>query len=261
VTRQEDNDAQDDAMSDLAGRTTIVVGASRGLGHGIAVALAEAGAPVVAVSRTPGHFPEPAPGGGRIRAEMADAAEAETATSLLARHEPDVVVLVAGASPPVLPLTEQTWETFSVNWHADVRIAFHWLRAALRQPMRPGGRVVVLSSGAALAGSPLSGGYAGAKATQRLLAGYAQDEARRVGLGLTFTAVLPRPTPLTELGRAAVVAYAAREGLSEQEYVRRLGGLITPESAGAAVLDLLLADAAMLAPSYLLTASGPQPLP
>jgi NAD(P)-dependent dehydrogenase (short-subunit alcohol dehydrogenase family) len=39
-------------MSDLSAKTTIVVGASRGLGRGIATALAEAGAPVVAVSRT-----------------------------------------------------------------------------------------------------------------------------------------------------------------------------------------------------------------
>jgi NAD(P)-dependent dehydrogenase (short-subunit alcohol dehydrogenase family) len=39
-------------MSDLSGRTTVVVGASRGLGRGIAHAFAEAGAPVVAVART-----------------------------------------------------------------------------------------------------------------------------------------------------------------------------------------------------------------
>ena len=39
-------------MSDLSGRTTVVVGASRGLGRGIARAFAEAGAPVVAVART-----------------------------------------------------------------------------------------------------------------------------------------------------------------------------------------------------------------
>ena len=33
----------------------------------------------------------------------------------------------------------------------------------------------MVSSGAALAGSPLSGGYAGAKATLRFMTGYAQD--------------------------------------------------------------------------------------
>ena len=39
-------------MSDLSGRTIVVVGASRGLGRGIARAFAKAGAPVVAIART-----------------------------------------------------------------------------------------------------------------------------------------------------------------------------------------------------------------
>ena len=89
------------------------------------------------------------------------------------------------------PLQHQTWETFSANWHTDVRMAFHWVREALLKPLRPGSRVVVISSGAALQGSPLSGGYAGAKATQRFITAYAQDEANRAGLGITFTAILP----------------------------------------------------------------------
>jgi NAD(P)-dependent dehydrogenase (short-subunit alcohol dehydrogenase family) len=36
---------------DLSGRTTLVVGASRGLGRGITLAFADAAAPVVAVAR------------------------------------------------------------------------------------------------------------------------------------------------------------------------------------------------------------------
>jgi hypothetical protein len=103
------------------------------------------------------------------------------------------------------------WETFSVNWHTDVKMTFHWPQEALLRPLPPGSRMVVVSSGAALAGSPLSGGYAGAKATQRFITGYAQDEADRAGLGITFTAVLPRLTPLTDLGRPAVAAYAAAQ--------------------------------------------------
>ena len=117
------------------------------------------------------------------------------------------------------PLQHQTWETFSVNWHTDVRITFQWLRESLLRPLRGGSQVIVISSGAALAGSPLSGGYAGAKATQRFITAYAQDEADRAGLGITFTAVLPRLTPHTDLGRPAVAAYAARNGQSEQEYL------------------------------------------
>ena len=86
-------------------------------------------------------------------------------------YEPEVLVLVAGANPVMRPLQHQTWETFSVNWHTDVKIAFTWLREALLKPLPPGSRVVVVSSGAAINGSPASGGYAGAKATQRFLAG------------------------------------------------------------------------------------------
>jgi NAD(P)-dependent dehydrogenase (short-subunit alcohol dehydrogenase family) len=49
-------------MTELSGRTTIVVGASRGLGRGIATAFAKACAPVVAVARTAGTFAEPGDG-------------------------------------------------------------------------------------------------------------------------------------------------------------------------------------------------------
>jgi NAD(P)-dependent dehydrogenase (short-subunit alcohol dehydrogenase family) len=244
------------AKRELSDTTTMVVGASRGLGRGIATALGEAGAPVVAVARTA----PPAVGAGAIRPEIADAADPSVPGSLLDRHEPDVLILVAGATPLLRPLQHQTWETFSVNWQADVRIAFHWLREALLKPLRPGSRVIVVSSGAALAGSPLSGGYAGAKATQRFITAYARDEAERAGLGITFTALLPRLTPLTELGRPAVQAYAARSGRSEAEYLEQLGEPLSPEIAGAAVVDLVRADAAAIAPAYMLTGAGLKPV-
>jgi NAD(P)-dependent dehydrogenase (short-subunit alcohol dehydrogenase family) len=249
------------AMSEVSDRTTVVVGASRGLGRGIARAFAEVGAPVVALARTGPALAELAITSANIRAEVADAADATVAGSVLDRYEPHAVILVAGASPVIRPLQEQTWETFSVNWDTDVRIAFHWLREALLKPLRPGARVVVISSGAAVAGSPLSGGYAGAKATQRFITGYAQDEAGRAGLGITFTTVLPRITPLTDLGRPAVRAYAARNGQSEEEYLQAMGEPLTPEVAGAAVVELVQADAATVAPGYLLTGSGLQKLP
>src|SRR5205807_5641270 len=175
--------------------------------------------------------------------------------------DPQLLIVVAGAVPAMRPLQEQTWETFSVNWHGDVQIAFHWLQAALRIPMRPGSRVIVVSSGAALQGSPLSGGYAGAKATERFITAYAQDEANRAGLEISFTAVLPRITPLTDLGRPAVKAYAARNGQSEAEYLQQFGEPLTPETAGAALVELTRADAATVAPGYLLTGGGLQKLP
>jgi 3-oxoacyl-[acyl-carrier protein] reductase len=246
---------------DLSGRTTVVVGASRGLGRGIARAFAEAGAAVVAVGRTGPALAELAAASANIRPEVADAADATVAWSLLDLYEPEVLILVAGANPVMRPLQHHTWETFSVNWHTDVKIAFTWLREALLKPLPPGSRVIVVSSGAAVNGSPASGGYAGAKATQRFIAGYAQDESRRAGLGITVTAVLPRMTPYGDVGQRGVRAYAARAGQTEQAYLTQLGDLLTPEMAGSALLDLVRADPATTAPGYLLSGAGLQTQP
>jgi 3-oxoacyl-[acyl-carrier protein] reductase len=250
----------EDTMSDLSGTTTIVVGASRGLGHGIATALAEAGAAVVAVARTPGEFPNLANGAGTIQPEIADGGDATVAARLLDRYEPEAIILVAGAVPHMRPLQHQTWETFSVNWQTDVRITFHWLREALLKPLRPGSRVVVISSGAALNanGSPLSGGYAGAKATQRFITGYAQDEANRADLGIAFTTVMPRFAPMAGVGGPAVRAYAARAGQPLDEFLEQQGPVVTPEIAGSALIELLQANAAAVAPDYVLTGAGLQ---
>jgi 3-oxoacyl-[acyl-carrier protein] reductase len=238
-----------------------VVGASRGLGRGIAGAFAEAGAPVVAVARTGPALTELATTNPNIGTEVADAANETVAPSLLDRYQPQVLILVAGATPVMGPLQDQTWESFSVNWQTDVKIAFTWLRAALLQPLPPGSRVVVVSSGAAINGSPASGGYAGAKATQRFITGYAQEESRRGGLDLTVTAVLPTMTPLGEVGRQGVRGYAARGGLTEEAYLGQLGKVLTPEVAGSSLVDLVRAEAASIAPGYLLTAAGLQELP
>ena len=239
-------------MNNLSDKTTIVVGASRGLGQGIATVFAQAGSRVIAVSRT-----APDNGFGAIQPVLADAADPTVPATLLDRHDPDIVILVAGATPPMRPIQYQTWETFSVNWDADVRIVFHWVREALIKPLRPGSRVVVISSGAAVAGSPLSGGYAGAKATQRFITAYARDEAQRAGLDISFTALLPRLTPLTELGRPAVRAYAARAGQTEGEYVAQFGTPpLTPEMAGAAVLEVVRGEVDGVASAYLLTGAG-----
>src|SRR5215471_6832096 len=71
-------------MSELPGSTTVVVGASRGLGRGIARAFADAGAPVVAVARAGPDLAELATASANIRTEVADAAGATVAWNLLA---------------------------------------------------------------------------------------------------------------------------------------------------------------------------------
>ena len=121
----------------------------------------------------------------------------------------------------------------------DVRQAFQWLRASLTEPLEPGSTVVSFSSGAAIQGSPLSGGYAGAKATVRFLTSYAAEESARLGLGIRFTSVLPRLTPATGLGAAAVAAYADRAGLEVADFLDRLGPPTLPATLAADLVDLL----------------------
>jgi NAD(P)-dependent dehydrogenase (short-subunit alcohol dehydrogenase family) len=236
----------------------VIVGASRGLGRGIAQAFAAAGAPVIAVARSGPALTELATTSANIRIEVADAADDSVARRVLDRYEPEILVLVAGAIPAMRPLREQTWESFSVNWHADVKMTFTWLREALLKPLAPGSKVVVISSGAAIGGSPASGGYAGSKATQRFIAAYAQDESRRAGLGITVTAVMPTMTPLGDVGMAGVRSYAARSGTTEEGFIEQLGDLLTPEITGSAIVDLLCAGSATIAPDYLLSANGLQ---
>jgi NAD(P)-dependent dehydrogenase (short-subunit alcohol dehydrogenase family) len=238
----------------------MVVGASRGFGRGIAEAFSSTGASVIAVARDAGSLAELAATSRSVQPEVADATDPSAAGMLLDRHTPDILALVAGATPLLRPLHHHTWETFSVNWNTDVRLVFHWLREALLLPLRPGSRIIVMSSGAALQGSPLSGGYAGAKATLRFIAGYADQESRRADLGITVTSVLPKLTPATDLGRPAVAAYAAREGLTEEEYRRRLGEPVTPALAGEAFVNLATSAPNTIGAAYLLTAEGLAPL-
>lgn len=246
-------------MNQLADKRAIVVGASRGLGRGVAEAFLAEGASVVAVARDTSPLSGLAAGNQHMQLEARDACDPAVAGTLLRQYRPDIIALVAGAAPSLRPLHQQTWESFSTNWNADVQMTFFWLREALLLPLRPGSRVIVMSSGAAVMGSPLSGGYAGAKATQRFMADYAAQEAGRADLRITVSAVLPRLTPLTDLGRAATAAYAARMGLSEDEYGRQLGKPVTPEIAGRAFVRLATGEEA--AGAHTLTADGLQPLP
>jgi NAD(P)-dependent dehydrogenase (short-subunit alcohol dehydrogenase family) len=243
-------------MVDLTGTSILIVGASRGLGRGIAEAFDEAGASVIAVAREAGPLEELAAAGKSIRAEAADAAADGAATDLIGRFRPDILVLAAGAVPLGKPIQEYTWKEFSLHWDADVKIAFTWLTAALTAPLAPGSRVIVVSSGAAVFGSPVSGGYAPAKAAQRFLAAYAREESDRGRLGITITAVHPSMNPFGRVGQAGITAYAARSGKTREEQLAGMGTTLTPQIAGAALVDLARADPATVAGAYLLGEAG-----
>ena len=245
--------------TDLAGSTAIVTGAGRGFGRGIATALAAAGAHVVGVARSGAQLDAVRGEIAGLTAVTADAADPATAHRLIDEYQPRTVVLCAGAAPQMSPLQEQTWESFSQNWNVDVAQAFHWIRHALQRPLAPGSAVIALSSGAAIKGSPLSGGYAGAKAAVRFIAGYAALESERAGLDIDFVSVLPVLTPATELGAKAVAAYAERQGLDVDTFVESLRPTLTPEQAGKSVLEIAT-TARQDQRAYTLSAGGLSPL-
>jgi NAD(P)-dependent dehydrogenase (short-subunit alcohol dehydrogenase family) len=227
------------ATSELSGTTALVTGASRGFGRAITVALHDAGADVVALSRNPERLAELREQlGGSLTTVAADAADPVVAGELIEQFRPKTLVLNAGVAPLMRPIQHQTWESFSRNWEVDTRHAFHWIREALLLPLAPQSTVIAVSSGAALFGSPLSGGYAGAKAAIRFITGYAAEESVRTGLGIRFVSVLPKLTPATELGRAAAAAYARRAGVDFDQFLKGLGPALEPDHVAKHVTDL-----------------------
>jgi len=240
----------------LEGTTALVTGASRGFGRAIAASLHQAGALVVGVARDERSLePVRAELGERFIPVVANAADPTVAGQLLDRHRPRTLVLNAGAAPLARPLHHHTWETFSRNWDVDVKQVFHWTREALLLPLEAGSTIVAMSSGAALRGSPLSGGYAGAKATIRFITDYAALEAQRAGLDLRFVSLLPQLTPATDLGAAAAASYARRNGSAVDAYVQQLGETLTVEQAGDAVARVAT-DHTRASGAMLLTARG-----
>jgi NAD(P)-dependent dehydrogenase (short-subunit alcohol dehydrogenase family) len=245
--------------TDLSGTTALVTGASRGFGRAIAAALSQSGARVVGVARDRALLAElRAQLGDTFTPVSADATDPVVAGQLIDAFRPRTLVLNAGAAPLPRPVQQHSWQTFSRNWEVDVQHAFHWTREALLLPLDPGSVVIALSSGAAVNGSPLSGGYAGAKATIRFLSAYAAAESERHGLGIRFTSVLPQLTPATDLGLTAVTAYAARQGVGVPTLIQNLSPVLTPERVGNAITGIA-ADPGHDGAAYLLTAAGLSP--
>ena len=235
--------------------TAIVTGASRGFGRAVSAQLCARGMRVVGVARTRSDLALVRDSlGERFVGVDGDASDPELASSLIAEHRPALMVLCAGALPIMAPLRQHSWESFSQNWNVDVKHVFGWVGEALRAPLAPGSTVVTLSSGAALHGSPLSGGYAGAKSAIRFITTYAALEAQRSDLGIDFVSLLPQLTPLTDLGAAAVAAYAAAWGVDIVDHIASMGAVVTPELVGRSVVEL--AERADATGAYALTAGG-----
>jgi NAD(P)-dependent dehydrogenase (short-subunit alcohol dehydrogenase family) len=224
---------------ELNGKTVVVTGGTRGLGAGIVRALSCKGARVVVLARTANAGPKEQLPSGVIVAE-GNVTDEQLARRILAEVRPDAVVLNAGAIPATTPIDVIDWAAFSRPWEIDVHGALTWLQACLAAPMRPGGRVLSVSSGAAINGSPLSGGYAGAKRMLWIMSNYAQLLATERGLDLNFQSVLPlQMVPGTGTGDAASTAYASRAGTDVAEFLARFGAPLTPQSFGDHVASIL----------------------
>src|SRR5258708_29098809 len=161
-------------MATLEGQKVVVTGGSRGLGLGIVEALVAQKAQVTVVARDPERLAEVSKRLG-VKVTRGDVTDEKLALDVLSDVRPSVLLLNAGATPPMGPLHELSWENFSRAWDVDVKAGFHWVQETLRLPLARGSRVIIGSSGAALNGSPLSGSYAGAQRMLWLMAVYSHD--------------------------------------------------------------------------------------
>jgi NAD(P)-dependent dehydrogenase (short-subunit alcohol dehydrogenase family) len=156
----------------LKDKNIVVTGGSRGLGLGLVEALVAHGARATVVARDAVAL-------AAVHARLgvttiaADVTEKAAAQRILGQTRPDILVLNAGAKPPMGRFDQVSWADFTAVWETDVKAGLYWLQAALNLPLKPGSRVLVGSSGAAVNGSPMSGGYGGAKRMLWFMAKYA----------------------------------------------------------------------------------------
>jgi NAD(P)-dependent dehydrogenase (short-subunit alcohol dehydrogenase family) len=244
-------------MKQLDGKTALVIGGSRGIGQSIVGALAHEGAAVWALARDAARLDllkQTVPG---VQTLVADVTDPQAAPQTLEATRPDILVLSAGATPTMAPIHEQSWEQFSRTWETDVQMTFAFGKQALLLPLAPGSVVVILSSGASIGGSPLSGGYAGAKRMQWFLAHYLQRESDALKLGIRFVVLVPKQIiGATELGHTAAAAYATLQGISEQAFLERSGPALTPDGVGRGVVDLLTKPAYNQGTAFGITGQG-----
>jgi|SRR6185437_4431358 len=223
----------------LQGKRIVVLGASRGVGREIVQRALAEGAQVLAVARQERGLAELAKSTHGIETLALDAAAEAAPGEVFRKMRPDLLVICGGATPPVRPIPELTWAEFDVNWQVDTKMAFLFCREALREPLAPGSVIVIISSGAALGGSPISGGYAGAKRMQMFIAKYCQAESDRRGLGIRFLALAPsRIMPETDLGQIAVNGYAQYLGVAAEKFLENMGPRQSPANVAEAVLDM-----------------------
>jgi len=186
-------------MDDLTGKVALVTGGSRGIGRGVAVALARAGCDVAVNYHQRGEEAEAAAHQIRqtgrraavVQANVALRAEVERMTQQVAGHLGAIEILVNNAGiarvQRIEEIQEEDWnEIIAVNLTSCFLVTQAVL-PAMRE--RQWGRIINVSSVAAQAGSIVGPHYAASKAGMLgLTRGYAKLLAKE---GITVNAIAP----------------------------------------------------------------------
>lgn len=235
-------------MNTLQNARVLITGGSQGLGRAIVEAFLARGARVTAIARSRAALEEVQRVGVDVFA--GDATNSEFMDRIVRDFDPSVLVLNAGARLVMKPIDKLSFEEFSVNWTTDVKAGLHGIQAAFKAPMRPGSRVLLMSSGAAMvlshplipaASLRLSGGAVGAKRMVWYMAHSANAVSRERSLGIHFQALLPTQVmAATEFGRSIAAAYAGPTGLSIEDYLAKVyGPPMQPAHVGEQVADIV----------------------
>ena len=218
---------------DLNGRTSLVVGGSRGIGAGIVEALALAGSRTVLThtgrpehaERLDAFLARLQDAGASVEAVVCDACDAEAtrqAVDDLAGRAGRLDVLVANVGQNLArPVEEATVEQWRGFMEVNLSSAFYAVKAALPHMVRAGyGKIVLIGSSAVYDGGGGAVDYAAGKAGLDGMMKYlARNYARK---GVRTNVIHPCVID-TDLLRQRYDDEAKRAALAEQVPVRRLG--------------------------------------
>ena len=242
-------------MFELTGRIAIVTGASRGIGRGIAMALAARGAVVVAAARgenAAATVAEIVAAGGTAEAAAVDVTDGESVTALMAgtveRHgRIDILVNNAGVARDqlVLRMKRDDWDSVIA---ANLTGAFMCAQAAVKTMVRQrSGRIISISSVVGQMGNAGQVNYAASKAG---LIGLTKALAKEVASrGITVNAVTPG---LIETDMTRAMTDKAENDWSGQIPLGRIG---TAADVAAAVC-FLASDEASYITGHVLAVNG-----